>query len=283
MRVVPEDPEPESKGEPSPSETLAALNAQTSKRPDDGRLLSVPPEYAGLMYADYATSSGKSKITVGNGSANDVKTVFEALDDALFDTVAGAVDNCSLQEYLETGSLGQITEILIKRVLRRVLRWVSTMATDGRRCNQHVALRVSAVSFCTAGLTSPNINVECKCCVRSYLMRGDRVMHEGLQATQPCDTRTRAVSVRDETMHLLNDPRQEPKDVLLALVSKCEQDRDVASVYGYLKARATANQATFSAASHHASGVRSSIRHERRRSFRTRMSSLSQAHAVQVR
>ena len=46
-------------------------------------------------------------------------------------------------------------------------------------------------------------------------------------------------------MHLMNDPRQVPMDVLLALVSKCKQDRDVASVYDYLKARATASKTPF--------------------------------------
>ena len=79
MHVIPEGLEPEEKSAPSPSERLASLNAKTAERADDGRLFSVPPEYAGLTYAEYATSSRLSKITVGNGSAEDVKTILEAL------------------------------------------------------------------------------------------------------------------------------------------------------------------------------------------------------------
>ena len=56
-------------------------------------VFSVPLEYAGLTCSEFATSSGPSKITVGNGSAEDVKTILEALDDALFGTVIAAVDN----------------------------------------------------------------------------------------------------------------------------------------------------------------------------------------------
>ena len=70
-------------------------------------------------------------------------------------------------------------------------------------------------------------------------MRAVRLVYESLQSTQPCDTRSRAVAVWDEVMHLMNDPRQEPMGVLLALVAKCKLDRDVACVYDYLKARSS--------------------------------------------
>ena len=49
-----------------------------------------------------------------------------------------------------------------------------------------------------------------------------------------CDTRTQGVAVWNDVMHMMNDSRQDPLDVLLALIQKCKQDRDVASVYDYL-------------------------------------------------
>ena len=71
-------------------------------------------QYAGLIYSDFATSSGRSKITVGRGSSDDVKTILEALDDALFDPVCGAINNRPLREYFETESLGTISEMALK-------------------------------------------------------------------------------------------------------------------------------------------------------------------------
>ena len=112
--MIPEELEPEKKSAPSPSGRLASLNVKTAERADDDRLFSMPPEYAGLTYVEYATSSGPSKITVGSSTAEDIKAILEALDDALFDTVAAAIDNDALREYLETGSLGQSAEVCIK-------------------------------------------------------------------------------------------------------------------------------------------------------------------------
>ena len=45
------------------------------------------------------------------------------------------------------------------------------------------------------GLMSPNINSECKCCLRTFLTKVIHTMHAGLQATQSGDTRTRGVAV----------------------------------------------------------------------------------------
>ena len=45
MRVAPEEPEPEKKPDPTPTERLASLNARTAKVDDDDRLFNVPTVY----------------------------------------------------------------------------------------------------------------------------------------------------------------------------------------------------------------------------------------------
>ena len=84
------------------------------------------------------------------------------------------------------------------------------------------------------GLKSPNLNPECHCCTRSFLTKVVRGMHSGLQSLQVGDARTRGVSIWEEVMHLMNDSRQDPMDVILALILKCRQGRDVASIHEYL-------------------------------------------------
>ena len=114
VRVVPEEPEPAEKADPSPTERLASLNARTTHVEDDERLFNIPAVYAGVTYSEFATSSGPSKITVGHGNSEEVKTILEALDDALFDAVIGGIDHRPLKEYLERGSLGRVSEVCIK-------------------------------------------------------------------------------------------------------------------------------------------------------------------------
>ena len=53
------------------------------------------------------------KISVRHGETAEVKTILEALDEALFDAVLAAIDKCLLWEYLETGSLGRVSELCI--------------------------------------------------------------------------------------------------------------------------------------------------------------------------
>ena len=84
------------------------------------------------------------------------------------------------------------------------------------------------------GMKSPNLNPECPCCARSFLTKVVRYMYSGLQSLQVGDARNRGVSIWEDIMHLMNDSRQDPMDVILALVQKCRQGRDVASIHDYL-------------------------------------------------
>ena len=60
-------------------------------------------------------------------------------------------------------------------------------------------------------------------------------MHTGLQSLQVGDARNRGVSILEDITHLMNDTRQDPMDVILALIMKCKQDRDVSSIHEYLR------------------------------------------------
>ena len=109
VRVEEEAQEPEAKPELSPTERLAKLNRESTGDPADRRIFDLPPEYAGIMYSQFAKSSGPSKIKIGGGETDEWKTILEALDDSLFDDLVNAINNRALKEYLETGSLaGQI-------------------------------------------------------------------------------------------------------------------------------------------------------------------------------
>ena len=192
VHVIPEELEPK-KSAPSPSERLASLNMKTAEHADDDRLFSVPPEYIRLMYAEYATSSRPSKITVGNSNAEDAKTILKVLDDALFGTVVAAFNNHALWEYLENGSLGQSAEVCMKmygEYCGGSAQWQLMVEDVASTLKFRFPLSAFTLDL-EGGPMSPNINPECKCCMQGYLMKGICVMHDRLQVTQVCDTRTR--------------------------------------------------------------------------------------------
>ena len=165
--------------------------------------------------------------------------ILEALDNALFDDLMGAIDNRALREYLETDSLGQSTEICIKiygEYCGRSAQW-QLMAEDIASTLKFEFPLLSFALNMERSLMLPNLNPECKCCLRAFLAKVVQGMHGGLQVTQACDMRTHAVSVWNEIMHMMNDPQQDPLDVVLALIQKCKQDRDVASICDYLRSQ----------------------------------------------
>ena len=187
VRMEEEAPEPEPKADPSPTEKLAKLNREATGDPDDRRIFDLPPEYAGIMYSQFAKSSGPSKIRVGGGESDEWKTILEALDDSLFDDLVNAVNNRPLREYLETGSLGRSTEVLIKmygEYCGGSAQW-QLMAEDIESALKfEFPLSAYATQRCALtverGLMSPNLNPECKCCMRSFLAKVVRGMHAGL-------------------------------------------------------------------------------------------------------
>ena len=75
VRVEEEAPELESKPDLSPTERLAKLNRDATGDPDDRRIFDLPPEYAGIMYSQFAKSSSLSKIKVGGGETDEWKTI----------------------------------------------------------------------------------------------------------------------------------------------------------------------------------------------------------------
>ena len=67
--------------------------------------------YAGVTYSEFATSCKPSKIAVGHDSSEEVKTILEVLDDALFDAMIGGINHRALREHLECSSLGRVSEV----------------------------------------------------------------------------------------------------------------------------------------------------------------------------
>ena len=90
--------------------------------------------------------------------------ILEALDDALFDDLVNAVNNRALREYLETGSLGRSTEILIKmygEYCGGSAQW-QLMAEDIESALKFEFPLSSFALNVERGLMSPNLNPECK-------------------------------------------------------------------------------------------------------------------------
>ena len=79
MRMEAEQPEQEVKAPPTLTEKLARLNHAATGELDDRRILQLPPEYAGLVYSDYAQSSGTSKVKLGGGDSDEWKTIWKLL------------------------------------------------------------------------------------------------------------------------------------------------------------------------------------------------------------
>ena len=208
------------KEELTPTERLANLNAQTVTTDEDEWLYSIPAIYAGVTYSEFATTSGLSKITVGHSDKQEVKTILEALHDALFDAVIAGGDHRPLREYLECGSLGRVSEVPIKmygEYCGGTAQWMLMQEGSVGELVLRFLLSefVLDLEVCFA---LPNLNPDCKCCVQGCLMKVVKVMHAGLEKTQVCDVRSRVVVIHDEIIHLMNNPRRQRRTSTITLL-----------------------------------------------------------------
>ena len=92
---------------------------------------------------------------------------------SLFNGLVNAVNNRPLCEYLETGSLGRSTEVLIKMYSEYCggsAQWQLMAENIESALKFKFPLSVYALTV-ECRLMSPNLNPECKCCMHSFFAK----------------------------------------------------------------------------------------------------------------